>query len=543
VGPPAFSRSNRYHDFAFYGGDTWKAMHNLTIDLGLRWEYYGVQHNDHQELDSNLYYGTGATLVQKLQNAKVSTVPTSPTGNLWQPSWHNFGPRVGFAWDVFGDGKTSVRGGFGMSYERNFGNVTFNVIQNPPNYAVIALITGVDVGTNPITTSNVGPLAGTSGTKALPRTSLRYVRQDIKPAYTEFWSFGVQRELARNTVLAMDYNGAHGVHQYSIANFNKPGFGVLYGGTDPTINPVDRLNRGFTNINTRGSDGFNYYDGLNTRLSSDNLLHQGVNMTINYTYSHSIDNLSSTFSETAAALNLGQMDPFRPSVDKGDSDYDARHRLSLSAVWDLPYAKETHGWVKQVLDGWSLIPVWTAHTGFPFTIFDCSNEIDTTSCGRYIAATAMAKSGTTSGRDQGNNLFNYLGFSTLSSGINAYADPLVGAGELPSCPAPGSSPMQCNFPANMTHRNAFRGPGAWNFDFGIHKNFQVTERIGLQFRTEMFNAFNHSNYYVLSGGNADASALTSPLDPNIGFIQGKRGTNLSGITERRFIQFAAKVSF
>ena len=555
VGPPQFDRSNRYHDVGLYVADAWKVKPGFTIDLGLRWEYYGVQHNSRQNLDSNLYFGSGATLVQQIKNGQVFTVPTAPNHHLWEPQWRNFAPRVGFAWDVFGDGKTSLRGGYGIAYERNFNNVTFNVIQNPPNYAVISLLTGTDVATNPITTSNSGPLAGTSGTKAFPRPSLRYVRTDIKTAYTQFWSFGVQRELARNTVLALDYNGAHAIHQYSISNFNKPGFGVLYGGTNPNSAACqataatlaacdrDRLNDQYGNINTRGSDGFNYYSALNVRLSTDNLFKQGLGLGVNYTYAHAIDNLSSTFSEgTQESGALGQLDPFRPSVDKGDADYDARHRLSLNAIWALPYAKNTHGWVKQVLDGWSLVPVWTARTGYPFAIFDCTNQIDTTSCGRLIAASGFVKSGTTSRPTGGPNVFNYLAYPT--SGVGSYASTTNGgiSAELPQCPAIGSNPLQCNFPTSMTHRNAFRMPGVWNFNFGVYKDFKLTERFGLQFRTEMYNAFNHSNFYVLTGGNggnADVSGLN-------GFIQGKKGTDLDPggfINERRFIQFALKLKF
>jgi len=114
--------------------------------------------------------------------------------------------------------------------------------------------------------------------------------------------------------------------------------------------------------------------------------------------------------------------------------------------------------------------------------------------------------------------------------------------------------LQCSFPANMTHRNAFRMPGVWHFDLGVYKDFKLTERFGLQFRTEMFNVFNHSNFYVLTGGNggsADLSGLlplpAAPGQPQQpGFIQGKRGTDLDAggfILERRFIQFAVKLKF
>ena len=135
---PSFSRSNRYNDYAFYAQDTWKIHPRLTLNLGLRYEYYGVQHNKDAHLDSNFVFGAGSTLQDKIRSGQVFTVdpttnsPASPVGGLWNPDHNNFAPRIGFAWDVTGDGKTSLRGGYGISYERNFGNVTFNVIQNPP---------------------------------------------------------------------------------------------------------------------------------------------------------------------------------------------------------------------------------------------------------------------------------------------------------------------------------------------------------------------------------------------------------------------------
>ncbi len=123
-----------------YAQDNWRVSPRLTLNYGLRWEFYGVQHNNNQSLDSNFYYGAGSNLFQMIRNGSVMTAPDSPVGEMWNPNYGTFAPRVGFAYDVFGDGKTSLRGGFGISYERNFGNITFNVIQNPPSYATVALL-------------------------------------------------------------------------------------------------------------------------------------------------------------------------------------------------------------------------------------------------------------------------------------------------------------------------------------------------------------------------------------------------------------------
>ena len=558
---PSFTRNNRYNDFAFYGQDNWKVAPRLTLNLGLRWEYYGVQHNTDPRLDSNFVLGPGSNIFEKLRSGQIYTVaassatPASPVGGLWHKNLHNFAPRVGFAWDVFGNGKTSLRGGFGMAYERNFGNVTFNVIQNPPaqfNYSLGA-------AAQPFSSNNLGPFAGT-GSLPLKPPSLRYVRQDIPTAYAESWNLSLQREVARNSVLAIDYTGSHGVHLYSIENLNQLGFGAVYLGTDPVANyAVDRLNRQYGNMNTRGFDGFSHYHALNTRFSSSNLLNQGLDLTVNYTYSHTIDNLSSTFSETPQTENLGLLDPFQPGLDRGNADFDARHRIALSAVWTLPYAKGTHGFVRQVLDGWELAPLITARTGNSFTVFDSTANIGDTVAARYWipAGAAIPKSGNSNnipatGIFAGANTFTYL---TLPPSAT-YVDPLVGSGELPTCnmitnPAGNlvSTGTGCHWPSNLSSRNMFQGPGAYFINAAVGKFFPINERIKLNFRAEFYNLFNHSNYYVQGGSTNDAGNngnSTLGSNPTIPLqVVGKRGVNpASGVpNERRFIQLALRLDF
>jgi hypothetical protein len=555
---PSFARSDRYNDGALYLQDNFKATRRLTLNMGLRWEYYGVQHNSNPALDSNFVFGPGNSIFSAIRNGQVYSVaatansPASPVGGLWKPQYHNFAPRLGFAYDVFGDGKTSLRGGYGIAYERNFGNVTYNVIQNPPaqfNYTV----TGASAGL--ITTSNLGPFSGT-GTLALSPPGLRYVRQDIPTAYTNMWNLSIQHQLRPNTLLSVEYSGAHGVHLYSIENLNQVGFGNVYLGTDPTVNGADRLNEQYGNMNTRGANGFSYYEGLNTSLTATNLLHQGLDLTANWTWSHSIDNLSSTFSETPQTENLGLLDPFQPALDKGDSDYDARQRIALSAVWTLPYAKDTKGVLNRVLDGWVLTPMLNAHTGNPFTLFDSSNwnGADTVFA-RYVPSGPMNLSTSTSTPATsiyaGPNTFQYMNLPVGAP----FMDALGISGELPSCTlvknAAGnlvSTGQNCVWPSDMTRRNAFRSPGWYNINMGIGKNFKVTERFKMEFRTEFYNLFNHSNYYVQSGSTndwGDYSGLKTP--PTTFEVQGKRGVNPAttvGVpNERRFIQMALRMTF
>jgi hypothetical protein len=575
---PDFSRSDRYNDGAVYVQDSWKIRPRLTLNLGLRWEYFGVQHNVDPKLDSNFVLGAGSTLQDQIRSGQVFSVghttgsPASPVGGLWKPKYHNFAPRVGFAYDLTGDGKTSLRGGYGIAYERNFGNVTFNVIQNPP-----AQFNSVfQVAAQPLATNNLGPF-GASGTIALPNPSLRYVRQDIPDAYSQTWNLSLQREVLRNSLISFDYTGAHSIHDYSIENLNQQGWGVLYEGADVFAgdNPVQRLNYQYAALNTRGFGGFSYYDALNTRFVTRDLFRQGLDLTFNYTWSHSIDNLSSSFSETPQTENLGLLDPLQPALDKGSADFDARHRIALSAVWQLPYAKNTHGFMKQALDGWEVDPIVTARTGNPFTVFDSSTAdiggpVDTAFSRYFVPSEGISYTGTTAtNATTATGTANTYAYLTLPASATYYnallaATPSSNQGpiydsELPTCGTKTNSlgdlvstGQNCVWPANMTRRNAFTGAGVYNINLAIGKSFPVSERVNLLFRAEFYNLLNHSNYYVQAGGNQDAGNTLCSANPVInpggctGFnVIGQNGViGTPGVpNERRFIQFSLRASF
>lgn len=589
---PNFSRSNRYNDGAAYIQDSWRVLPRLTLNLGLRWEYYGVQHDKTSSNDANFVLGPGTSIYQQVQNGFVANGGALPAGRLWAPADRNFGPRIGFAYDVFGDGKTSLRGGYGIAYERNFGNVTYNVIQNPPNYAVLNITNGTDVpeGTLPITANNFGA-AGQPGTYPFRSPTLRAVDTNIKPAYASIWNLSVERELHTGAVAALEYSGSRGIHGYTIQSYNDIGFGPTYtglgcggtGGAD-CANPYQQLNPQYNYINYRTNGNNSWHEALNAKLTTNNLFHQGLDLTTNYTWSHTQDYLSATFggSDEFSGQALGTLDPFNPSLDKGDADFDVRNRLALSAVWNVPYANKTQGFAKHVLDGWEFAPIVYAVSGYPYTIFDCTNEYTAYICPRYIPSGAVARSGNTSTSGAAKlDTPNTFAYETIPAPL-VYGSPLGGNGGVPTCatnPTTGLSlGTNCTFPSNMTARNAFRQPGSWNADFGIYKNFKVTERVGLQFRAEMFNAFNHSNYYVQTGnldnigGLADvnnlayqAGTVTNYADgtnngkleyttasgaPAPYTIVGKKGVfnqaagaGTSSLGERRFIQFALKVSF
>jgi outer membrane receptor protein involved in Fe transport len=522
VNPPSFARSNRYHEFGAYFEDGWKATSRLTFNLGIRWDYFGVQHNKNPNLDSNYYDAQVGDIFDNIRNGNVATVPNSPIHGLWKKNWRNFGPRMGVAYDLFGNGKTVLRGGWGVAYERNFGNVTFNVIQNPPAYAVISIFP-VDVGgTIPVTTANAGPLGGSTGSKALPRVSLRNVNPNISTAYAHTWSATVEHQVKRNFILGIDYNGSKGSDLYTIENPNRPGSGNVYLGDSFATLGLTRLRATqYSNINRRGDNGFSHYNGVTARAQLTNFGHSGLSLRANYTYSHAIDNLSSTFSESSNNQNLGLLDPFNPKLDKGNSDFDERHRFVVAATWDIPFARNISGFAKRILDGWTVAPIVTVRSGFPFTMFDCSNANQV--CPRAFQTVTHSRSGSATVNNKSPNLFDYFNFS---SGFNSsYANPVVGISDFGP------------FPANMLTRGYFYGPGAYNIDLGIYKTTKITERFSLQLRGEFFNMLNHSNLYITQGDNDISSTTTVHAQKGI------RPNNPSDPNERRNIQVALKLLF
>jgi outer membrane receptor protein involved in Fe transport len=542
VGPPAFNRNYRYNDFAAYGQDSWKLTPRFTLNLGLRWEYYGVQHNANTALDSNFVLGTGNTIFDQIRNGSVKLAKDG--GVFWKPYYGGFGPRVGFAWDVFGDGKTSLRGGYSIGYERNFGNVTFNAIQNPPAYGVISLIAGTDIPSMPVYTDNAGPLAGSGVSKPFPAVSQRAINQNLKPAYAETWDLAIERQVTHNSIFSVAYSGAHDVHLYDISNINLGSTGGTSWGAARFAN---RLNLQYSSMNYRSDNGYSHYNALAVGWRAHNLLSKGITLSANYTWSHSLDNLSSTFSDgTASLYGLGYLDPFNPKLNYGNSDFDIRHRFRFDGSWELPWMKSGgNGIARAVLGGWGMGGTLNLQSGQPFTIYDCFN-FNGQNCPQWVPAAGVANTGSSVPAGSPNT-FNYLALP------NAPCDPSLGYNPgsicainegvslgLPNCT--GLFHSGCTYTTNgqaYPGRNQFYGPKFWNVSTNFFKNFKLTERFQLQFRAEMYNIFNHSNYYV-NTGNLDTSALITSIQTERGGPGGSAG---SPTDERRNIQLGLRLSF
>jgi len=519
VGFPSFTSNNTYDEFALYANDTWSVTDRLKINLGLRWEYFGPQTKSEPKYDSNFYYSDPScsvnmedtlALLHCVRDGQVLTTNEAPNGLLWKKDWNNFAPRVGFAYDVTGDGKTSLRGGYGIGYERNFGNVTFNVLFNPPEYLVASIDAPTDVPTMPIYTDNQGPFGGVAGvTKPVPRGSLRHVDQNIDTAYAHFYSLSLQRETAANTTASIEYTGSSGRSLYDLADPNKAGSLFVYEGTGGEL---ARPNTQYTAFNTRGNRGKSQYHGVTLGLESRKLGNTGMSLTARYTLSHAKDNLSSTFSDSGNDWNLGYLDAFDPDLDYGDAQFDARHRLVLSGIWELPFARESTGLTRALAQGWQFNWIFTARTGFPFTIYDCGSGY--AYCMRAIDEVGIDRNATDGPAEDSPNQFKLLDLEPLQAAYGSYVHPTQGTADFGP------------YPSTMTERNAFRGPGAWYLDLGFSKRFRLGDRYALQLRIEAYNLFNHANMFA-QAGDAEVS---------YGAIYGNKDGN-------RLIQIGAKFEF
>ncbi|MBX7218733.1 MAG: TonB-dependent receptor [Blastocatellia bacterium] len=478
---PNFSRNNRFHDLAFYVNDAWKVHSHVKLNLGLRYEYFGVQHNADPRLDSNLYFGPGKNMFEQLRNATVQIAPDSPVGGLYHKDLNNFAPRLGFAWDVLGDGKTSLRGGYGIGYERNFGAVNFEVLENPPNFAVVSLIEDTaGIKKIPLATSIAG-LFPTGGRIQIPQIELRHINQNIRTAYAHTWSLSLEHEVAKDVAISLDYSGSKGVKLYTFEDLNRLGSGAVYlGDADPEARLLPR----YADLNTRGNNGSSLYHSLTFKFDAGDLFNSGLNLTANYTWAHAIDNLSSTFSNSDNNFNYGLLDPFNPKLDRGDADFDIRHRIVVSGIWEIPYAHKLTGLPKRLLDGWQLSGIFQASTGTPFTVWD-GNQTNAI-FSRLVEVAPLQHHGADNPPPVPGqfNLFKYIDLSNQASGFGAYLNPITGSSDFGP------------FPSSMTGRNVFRGPGQWNADVGLSKRVNLTEKILLQMRLEIFNLANHANLFI-----------------------------------------------
>ena len=508
VTQPNFNRSLTAHDFAGYINHIWRVHPRINVNWGLRYDYFGQPRTRNGQIASNFIPGSNGDTFTQIRNGQLQAIGNSSSNRLYERDFNNLGPRVGVGIDLTGDGKTSLRGGYGISYERVSTNALYNVFRNSSNFGLVALTANTGTTTTiPLTTNNFGSLGGTTGTTTLPGFSVNAVNRNINTPYVHFWNVALEREILPSTVASVEYTGSAGRDLFTIANVNRPGSGAAF--LNDT-NLTTRLNPQFSAINLLANNGRSNYHAMVADVTNSTWRQIGLQFSARYRFSKSLDNISSTLGGFNG-FTTNALDPFNPDFDYGISDFDQRHRFIGSFNWEVPFFGDSGStWSNQIFGGWEVTGIINAQSGAPFSIYNCGGATTAEApCPR------LAVSGLSNG-----------------SGDNLRADTTVPnrfvfidlAGQNTAV-TPGA--VFAPFAANTTSRNAFRGPNNWNLDAGLHKRFRFTESSSVQLRAELYNLFNRSGLYV-QGNSVDISSTN--------YVPAFR----SG---RRQLQLAAKIIF
>ncbi len=593
---PSFTRHYHYNEWAVYGEDSIKLRSRLTLTAGLRWEYYGVHHSPKNEqfLDSNLYFNSvGAVppltaskdIFQEIRDARFLR-----TNQFYRPDYNNFGPRVGLAYDFFGNGHTVFRAGYGIYYDRNFGNAVFNAIQNPPNYMTVTLFNTLPIKVNQFDTLGAG------GASLALSSSSRMLNNDLTTAYSQQWNATLEHNLfGKGVILSVSYLGYKGDKLYSLNNLNQRGSCLLLVQVDSGAycdpagknarnglsgSVFSRINQtGLSNMNRRANEGLSRYHALAGEVKTQEIGHTGLFLNGTYTWAHSIDNESSFFGDSAfeGFFGFGFRDPFKPGTDRANSTNDIRNRGTLSGIWQIPFSKNQTGFAGRIFGGWSLSGIFVAQTGGAFSVYDNSSSgvctlSGTNFCYPVLTGNAIPKMAGTVNSSSPNSfaLYDFTGTSSPFvtqqdyCSANSLVTPLgsfgagAGVGFQPGGTGAGYTASNdrraCTaaitnlYPGLQSARNLFRTPGIWNMDVAILKDFRLPhEGHKLQFRAEFYNLFNHSNLYVVPGTNAFTGSGDPAVPLSGSFVEAKRGIPASfgagTPKERRNIQLGLRYIF
>ncbi|HUI57033.1 MAG TPA: TonB-dependent receptor [Bryobacteraceae bacterium] len=469
--------------------DDWRAKPNLTVNLGLRYEITTVPTEVHNELS------TLASLTDK--------TPHLGPPYFQNPTLRNFSPRVGFAWDPFHNGKTSVRGAFGV----------YDVLPMTYLFELLSILTAPyneagSVGNLPAGTFPTGAYA------LLTPTTLRYsyVEQNPRRSYLLQWNFNIERELMKDLALKVGYIGSHGVHipfRADDVNTVQP-VATPQGYQWPTpAGSGTLLNPNVGQISALMWQVSSAYQGLDAQVTRR--MAHGIQLQASYTWAKSIDSGSSSIAGDTFGNSVSSLFFFDPRLRRGLSDFDIRQNLVFSYLWQI---STPAGWTSPLAwaaKGWQVGGIFQVSSGMPFTATIGGDPLGLKSADPYAYPDRLNSPGCNSPVNPGNP-GHYINTSCFAA------------------PNPGTR-------LGDDGRNTLIGPGLENLDFSLFKNNPVrsiSETFNVQFRFELFNILNHANFQVPVPANRQI--FNSSLQPI-----STAGVLTSTATTSRQIQLAIKV--
>jgi hypothetical protein len=544
---------------AFYGfaQDDFKFSSRLTLNLGVRYEYW-----------TNPLGSSTQTL-----NA-ISNAPGVITFGNPKTDKNNIAPRIGFAYDPRGNGKTAIRGGFGIAYDVKFQN--FASITLPPQLqseldpnSACGLVPAPSWCATP---NNAGFLAGgglpqayipPANQAAARGLTTSFIDDTVMPKILT-WSLGVQRELTRNTTIEVRYLGTRGLElpvQFRKNRISAFDAGITplptffkasdiptsWTASTPTDTPFNNFNSniyaplGFkANVTSDPPFGSSIYHAGS--VSFTQRARHGLTFNANYTYAHTIDNSTNEFFTSLLNPRRAQ-DTNRINEDRGNSDLDVRHKFALSLTYQVPDVKSDNRLVKTLVNGFQIGSIFLAQSGQPVTLqsggVDSNgngdsagdrasvNPFATGMLGSDVFAVCESTVGTASGAPTGNTYVGTVGITSAATngcaanGSNAFGfDPAIGY-----TPASANAKYVITGPgarANLA-RNSFTGPGFGILNLSVGKKFHFSESKYLLAKADVFNVLNHPNYALSNGNVFSVAGVTTatttpgyviPTDPN-----------------------------
>jgi hypothetical protein len=485
----------RYFNFEAYAQDDWKLKPNFTLDVGVRYSYFPSPWDANQVLNnfdpalfnsstlpqinpvSGNFVAGGAFTPSNYMNGiifaqnacpaalKIAPVACSPYGNYVNPNYDNsFAPRFGFAWDPFKTGKTSIRGGYGIFFDRSLNGIwEQNAFTDPPLVQTTTILnTSFDNPTAGVVSVPLGPNGlHATGTPA------------FKPEYIQDWNFSIEREFMNNTMLQVAYVGSKGTNLLGEWDNNQATLAARFADPTAQVNAV-RPYPGyldFTDIAPMFNSNYNSLQvSLNRRVA------QGLTMGIAYTWSQNLTDTSSDRSNMP-------YDSYNIAENYGPADFNIPNIFIANYVYDLPFFKGQHGFVGKTLGGWEVSGITTFEQGYPTSIYQFYDPFNAS---HYPAGTPNVFPG---------------GIGIDTSAIVPRPDRMAGV----PVKGPGTVAEWINTGAfkdaighfGTSGRGVLVGPGYNNWDIALMKNFKISERFSAQVRGEFFNAFNHVSFNTL----------------------------------------------